>query len=115
MTELNRTITVSPPSDATDASISHDAPGRDRLHSLSIICSLGVADLAVPCGVKRGTKVNTVAGPINWQDRHPNQNVCTTPAVGGQWIKDAKGRWVLEVVDNLRSPFIPKTASLNTM
>lgn len=62
----------------------------------------------------RRTKVNTVAGPINWQDRHPNQNVCTTPAVGGQWLKDGQGRWVLEVVDNTRSPFIPKTASLST-
>jgi len=62
----------------------------------------------------RRTRVNTVAGPINWQDRRPNQNVCTTPAVGGQWLKDPRDRWVLEVVDNTRSPFIPRTARLTT-
>ncbi len=60
----------------------------------------------------RRARVNTVVGPINWRDRHPNLNVCTTPAVGGQWIRNAKGRWILEVVDNTRSPVIPTTASL---
>jgi branched-chain amino acid transport system substrate-binding protein len=60
----------------------------------------------------RRAKVNTLVGPVNWRDRHPNQNVCTTPAVGGQWIKNSQGRSVLEVVNNARSPFIPKTASL---
>jgi branched-chain amino acid transport system substrate-binding protein len=60
----------------------------------------------------RRLRVNTVVGQINWLDRHPNQNVCTTPAVGGQWMRNAQGRWVLEVVDNTRSPFIPQTAQL---
>ncbi|GAA6142758.1 ABC transporter substrate-binding protein [Hydrogenophaga sp. 5NK40-0174] len=59
-------------------------------------------------------RVNTLAGPINWRDSHPNRNVCTTPAVGGQWIRNAKGRWILEVVDNTRSPVIPTTAQLTT-
>lgn len=57
-------------------------------------------------------RVNTVTGPISFLDPHPNRNVCTTPAVGGQWMRDAAGRWVLQVVDNSRSPFIPKTAEL---
>ena len=56
--------------------------------------------------------VNTAVGPLNWRDRHPNQNVCITPAVGGQWLRDASGRWVLNVVDNSRSPFIPRTGEL---
>lgn len=57
-------------------------------------------------------RVNTVTGPISFRDRHPNHNVCTTPAVGGQWMRNAEGRWVLQVVDNTRSPFIPRTADL---
>ena len=54
--------------------------------------------------------VPTVVGPINWRDRYPSQNVCTTAAVGGQWMRDPKGQWRLEVVDNSRSAFIPTTA-----
>lgn len=57
-------------------------------------------------------QVNTVVGPLNWRDRHPNRNVCITPAVGGQWLREANGRWVLHVVDNTRSPFIPRTGEL---
>lgn len=62
----------------------------------------------------RRMRVHTVVGPVNWRDRHPNQNVCTTPAVGGQWTHSPQGRWNLEVVDNARSPFIPQTARLTT-
>ncbi|QTD45365.1 ABC transporter substrate-binding protein [Ottowia testudinis] len=57
-------------------------------------------------------KAQTVVGPLNFVGRNPIVNVCSTPAVGGQWIKNASGRWVLEVVDNTRSPFIPATAKL---
>jgi len=58
-------------------------------------------------------KVNTVVGPLNFRGRHPALNVCSTPAVGGQWLREVDGRWVLQVVDNTRSPFIPVTATLN--
>ena len=39
-------------------------------------------------------------------------NVCSTPAVGGQWLREPDGHWVLQVVDNTRSPFIPVTTAL---
>jgi len=58
-------------------------------------------------------QVNTVVGPLSFRGRHPALNVCSTPAVGGQWLREADGRWVLQVVDNTRSPFIPVTAKLN--
>lgn len=57
-------------------------------------------------------QVSTVAGVINFKSRHPSLNVCTTPAVGGQWQRQANGRWTLQVVDNTRSPFIPVTSQL---
>ncbi|GAA6142724.1 ABC transporter substrate-binding protein [Hydrogenophaga sp. 5NK40-0174] len=57
-------------------------------------------------------RVHTVVGPVNWRDRHPNRNVCTTPAVGGQWQRNDKGRWILEVVDNSRYLMIPVTSPL---
>ncbi|GGH67424.1 ABC transporter substrate-binding protein [Comamonas phosphati] len=58
----------------------------------------------------RRIKAKTVVGPLSFAGRLPSLNVCTTPAVGGQWLRDGEGRWVLQVVDNTRSPFIPVTA-----
>jgi len=58
-------------------------------------------------------RASTVVGVLDFKSRHPSRNVCTTPAVGGQWIQDASGRWVLQVVDNTRSPFIPATAEFS--
>lgn len=55
-------------------------------------------------------RASTVVGALEFKSRHPSLNVCTTPAVGGQWMREASGRWVLQVVDNSRSPFIPVTA-----
>lgn len=60
----------------------------------------------------RRTKAKTVVGPLSFGGRFPSLNVCSTPAVGGQWQRDAQGRWVLQVVDNTRSPFIPVTTRL---
>ena len=59
----------------------------------------------------RRVTARTVVGPLSFTGRMPSLNVCSTPAVGGQWLRDAGGRWVLQVVDNTRSPFIPVTAS----
>ena len=59
----------------------------------------------------RRITAKTVVGPLSFTGRMPSLNVCSTPAVGGQWLRDAGGRWVLQVVDNTRSPFIPVTAS----
>jgi branched-chain amino acid transport system substrate-binding protein len=58
-------------------------------------------------------RAKTVVGVLDFKSRHPSRNVCTTPAVGGQWIQDATGHWVLQVVDNTRSPFIPVTAAFS--
>jgi branched-chain amino acid transport system substrate-binding protein len=58
-------------------------------------------------------RANTVVGVLNFKSRYPSLNVCTMPAVGGQWIQSASGHWVLQVVDNSRSPVIPVTAAFS--
>ena len=58
----------------------------------------------------RRITAKTVVGPLNFSGRLPSLNVCTTPAVGGQWQRNAQGRWILQVVDNTRSPVVPVTA-----
>lgn len=63
----------------------------------------------------RRIQARTVVGPLSFAGRMPALNVCSTPAVGGQWLKDERGRWVLQVVDNTRSPFIPVTAKFATV
>jgi len=62
----------------------------------------------------RATKINSVAGPIQWQGtppdqwtKIPNRNVCTTPLVGGQWVPGKKWMYDLAVVDNRRYPLVP--------
>jgi branched-chain amino acid transport system substrate-binding protein len=62
----------------------------------------------------RNTKLNTIAGPIQWQGPPPNQwteipvkNVCTTPVVGGQWVPGKKWMYDIVVVDNKICPVIP--------
>ena len=58
----------------------------------------------------RRITAKTVVGPLNFSGRLPSLNVCTTPAVGGQWQRNAQGHWILQVVDNTRSPVVPVTA-----
>lgn len=60
----------------------------------------------------RRIKAKTVLGPLSFSGRFPSLNVCSVPAVGGLWQRDAQGRWALEVVDNSRSPFIPVTGRM---
>jgi branched-chain amino acid transport system substrate-binding protein len=62
----------------------------------------------------RATKLNTIAGPIQWQGPPPNQwttlpvkNVCTTPLVGGQWVPGKKWMYEFVVTNNRRYPLIP--------
>ena len=78
--------------------------------------ALGADAELFPCHGRSGravrVKARTVVGPLSFSGRLPRRKVCSTPTVGGQWLKNAQGRWVLEVVDNTRSPLIPVTAEL---
>jgi len=54
------------------------------------------------------TSMNTIVGPVKYN----NQNFSETPLVGGQWVKGKKWPWELEIVSNLQTPEIKKTANL---
>jgi branched-chain amino acid transport system substrate-binding protein len=70
----------------------------------------------------RTTRLNTVAGPIQWQGPPPDQwteipvkNVCTTPMVAVQWVPGKKWMYDLVVVDNKRYPLIPVQHKMQTL
>lgn len=74
----------------------------------------GADDALFPCHGRSGragrVKARIVVGPLSFSGRMPSRNVCSTPAVGGQWLNNAQGCRELEVVDNTHSPFTPVTA-----
>jgi branched-chain amino acid transport system substrate-binding protein len=55
------------------------------------------------------TDYQSIVGPITWKGgpNNPVPNVCTTPLVGGQWVKGAKFKYDLNVVFNKSAPNIP--------
>ena len=62
----------------------------------------------------RTTRLNTIAGPLQWQGPPPNEwtkmpvkNVCTTPIAPSQWVPGKKWMYDLVVVDNHRFPPVP--------
>ena len=59
------------------------------------------------------TDLNTMVGPINW-DNGPINNVTKTPLVGGQWQKQGDG-FELQIVGNSPAPEIPITADLQLL
>ncbi len=59
------------------------------------------------------TDLNTIVGPVNW-DNGPINNVTKTPLVGGQWQKQGEG-YELQIVGNGPAPEIPITADLKLL
>ena len=59
----------------------------------------------------RATNCGTVVGPVAWTGK-PVRNVCTTPLVGGQWVKEGNGRFNLPIVNNKHAEEIPVQAEL---
>jgi branched-chain amino acid transport system substrate-binding protein len=57
------------------------------------------------------TKLDTMVGPIQFDDKH----VGRTPLVGGQWAKGTKYPWELRVVYNDTASSIPKTAEITAI
>ena len=55
------------------------------------------------------TDYKSIVGPITWKGgpTNPVPNVCTTPVVGGQWVKGAKWKYDLNIVFNKNAPEIP--------
>ena len=59
------------------------------------------------------TNLNTMVGPVNW-DNGPINNVTKTPLVGGQWQQQGDG-FELQIVGNAPAPEIPITADLQLL
>jgi branched-chain amino acid transport system substrate-binding protein len=58
----------------------------------------------------RETKMDTIAGPVDWTSGGPNnpvQNVSKTPLVGGQWVKGTEWPFEIVVVSNSIATEIP--------
>jgi branched-chain amino acid transport system substrate-binding protein len=55
------------------------------------------------------TDYQSIVGPITWKGgpTNPVPNICTTPLVGGQWVKGTKWKYDLDIVFNGTAPNIP--------
>lgn len=57
------------------------------------------------------TNLVTMAGPISFKGG-PTPNICKTPIVGGQWVKGAKHRYDLRIIDNSVGKLVPTEGKL---
>ncbi|MHB8868375.1 MAG: ABC transporter substrate-binding protein [Thermoleophilia bacterium] len=60
------------------------------------------------------TKMDTIAGPVDWSTG-PVPNVSKTPLVGGQWVKGEKFPYELEIVNNSTAPEIELTGEVQPL
>jgi len=60
------------------------------------------------------TKIDTIAGPVDWSTG-PVPNVSKTPLVGGQWIKGERFPYELEIVNNSTAPEIELTGEVQPL
>jgi branched-chain amino acid transport system substrate-binding protein len=60
--------------------------------------------------------MQTLGGHVTWTSSdkalNPVPNVCTTPVVGGQWVKGTKYPYDVKVVSNTLYPDIPTQGTL---
>jgi len=60
------------------------------------------------------TKMDTIAGPVDWSTG-PVPNVSKTPLVGGQWVKGEKYPYDLKIVSNVTAPEIALTGEVQPL
>jgi branched-chain amino acid transport system substrate-binding protein len=61
------------------------------------------------------TNLDTIVGPVKFGGAGPMRNVSKTPLVGGQWVKGAKNKFDLVIVDNQTAPSIPAGGKLKLL
>lgn len=59
----------------------------------------------------RATNTTTVVGQVAWRGK-PVRNVCTTPLVGGQWVRSEDGHFNLKIVNDKHAEEIPVETAL---
>lgn len=57
----------------------------------------------------RQTQMASLVGRISFDDG-PVPNACSTPVVGGQWVRNAEGRFDISIAENQQAPEIPVDA-----
>jgi branched-chain amino acid transport system substrate-binding protein len=57
----------------------------------------------------RATDMTSLVGPVNFANG-PVPNVCPTPVVGGQWVRNADGQFDISIAENQQAPEIPVDA-----
>jgi hypothetical protein len=66
--------------------------------------------------LSKATDMQTIGGHITWTSGDPKlnpvPNVCTTPVVGGRWVKGTKYPYDIQVVSNSPYPDIPTQSEL---
>jgi branched-chain amino acid transport system substrate-binding protein len=62
----------------------------------------------------KSLKLDTIVGPLNWNDG-PVPNVAKTPLVGGQWRKSKKYPYEIVIVANPGHPNIPKAGRVEAL
>jgi branched-chain amino acid transport system substrate-binding protein len=63
----------------------------------------------------RTTNYSSIVGHLQWPSHPPFQNVCTTPVVGGQWVRGKKYKYDLSIVSNATAKEIPIQSSLKPL
>jgi branched-chain amino acid transport system substrate-binding protein len=61
------------------------------------------------------TAIDSVVGPVKWGGAGPMKNVSKTPLVLGQWVKGAKNKVDLVIVNNEAAKNIPTGGTLRAI
>ena len=57
----------------------------------------------------RATAMTSLVGRVDFSNG-PVPNACSTPVVGGQWVRNAEGRFDISIAENTQDPEIPVDA-----
>lgn len=60
------------------------------------------------------TDMTSLVGPVKFTDG-PVPNVCSTPVVGGQWVRNAAGQFDISIAENQQAPEIPVGAPFRAL
>lgn len=62
----------------------------------------------------RATSMTSLVGRVDFSSG-PVPNACSTPVVGGQWVRNAEGRFDIAIAENQQAPEIPIDAPFRAL
>ena len=87
---------------------------QTALDTISEAAKEDIEDKAGIVSALKATKLDTIVGPISWENG-PTPNVAKTPLVGGQWGKGQDFPWELTITSNATATNIPTSGSIRQM